>query len=272
MPPARAGARQDSDPADKAQLEPVDAGRLPPQIQFRIFSFEIGIDQVPALRKGFSQIGAGQLHFADGRAFQANGFLAACGTGDNVARISMLLDRVQARRTETRNLVVYDDAGDDISTTMLNLRQEVTWKRSDGKIAKDVFSPGRFAWMLKAAPVPDIRGVTQVRMLPVYRIGVDNFLTYLARLRSYAPFDFAAFDMQMNPGDFILLGSLGEPDADGTVGGDGVASGDRPEEQADSTGADTPPQPLTLNRLLFQPPEKPWVVNLYLIVCVRVGD
>lgn len=254
-------------------LEPVDPGNLPPQIRFRIFRFEVPADQIATLRQGFLQFDTGQLRFADQRAFQANGFLAGFGTNERIGGLSVLLERVVARKKETRNLLVFDDAGDDISLAMLNSKEEVSWKRADGKVAKDVFSAGRFSWMLKAAPVPDIRGVARVRILPVYRRGTDGFLTYLTRMRGYAPFDFGAFDVRMNPGDFVLLGSLGEPDAPAKpAAGDQPEAADQPNAWDTPTEADEQPLELTLNRLLFYPPDKPWAINLYLIVCAGVGD
>ena len=248
-------------------LEPADPVRLPSQIHFRIFSFEVPIDRTSVLQQGFSELDTGQLRFAEGAAFQANGFLAGFGTSENVNKVSILLEKVQARRKATRNLLVYDDAGDVFSVTMLSSKDEVSWKGSDGKVAKDVFSAGRFAWMVKASPVPNIRGVAAVRILPVYRMGTDNFLSYLARMRNYTPFDVGAFELRMSPGDFVLLGSRGEAQApDKAAGGDQPTPADKPDE------ADEQPQELTLNRLLFYPPEKPWVINLYLILCAEVGD
>jgi hypothetical protein len=244
-------------------IEPVDHSNLPLQIRFRVFRFEVPTDRIATLQQDFSQFDTAQLSFAEQQAFQANGFLAGFGTDEHMGGISALLEKVQARRKETRNLLVFDDAGDDISSTMLNSKEEVSWKLAGGKVAKDVFSHGRFSWMLKAAPVPDIRGVAQVRMLPVYRMGADGFLTYLARMRSYTPFGFGAFDVRMNPGDFVLLGSLGEPDASGKPAVD---------DQPEAAEADKQPLELTLNRLLFYPPEKAWAINLYLILCLGVGD
>ena len=236
-------------------LKSVDHGKLPPQIRFRIFRLEVPANQVATLQQGFSQFDTASLSFAERRAFQVNGFLAGFGTNEHMSGLSSLLEKVQARRKVTRNLLVYDDAGDDISVAMLNSKEDVSWKLANGKVAKKVFSPGRFSWMLKAAPVPDIRGIAQVRILPIYRMGTDDFLTYMARMRSYAPFDFGAFDVRMNPGDFVLLGSLGEPDA--------------PTKAAE---ADEQPLALTLNRLLFSQPNKPLVINLYLILCTGVDD
>ncbi|MCD6395228.1 MAG: hypothetical protein J7M40_17220 [Planctomycetes bacterium] len=256
-------ARASVDGIKLKDLEPVDPGNLPPQIRFRIFRFEVHTDWISSLQQGFSQFDTTQLNFAQLPAFQANGFLVGFGTNEHMGGLSILLEKIQARRKETRNLLVYDDAGDDISVAMLNSKKEVSWKVADGKVSKDVFSPGRFSWMLKAAPVPDIRGVAQVRMLPVYRMGTDGFLTYLARMRSYTPFDFGAFDVRMNPGDFVLLGSLGEPEAPAKPAAD---------DQPEAAEADKKPPDLTLNRLLFYPPEKPWAINLYLVLCTGVGD
>jgi hypothetical protein len=230
-------------------------------------------DQIATLQQGFSQFGRSQLSFADGPAFQSNGFLAGFGTDEQIGGLSALLEKVQARRKETRNILVFDDAGDDISMTMLNSKEDVSWKLAGGKVAKDVFSAGRFSWMLKAAPVPDIRGVAQVRILPVYRMGIDNFLTYLARMRGYAPFDFGTFDVRMNPGDLVLLGSLGEPETPAQP-----AAGDQPEATDQPNAWDIPaevdeqPLELTLNRLLFYLPDKPRVINLYVVLCTGVGD
>lgn len=255
-------------------LEPTDPVHLPRQIHFRIFSFEVPIDKTSMLQQGFSQFDTGQLRFAEAAAFQANGFLAGFGTRENGNKLSILLEKVQARRKAPRNLLVYDDAGDDFSVTMVNSKEEVSWKGAGGKVAKAVFSAGRFAWMLKAAPVPNIRGVAEVRILPVYRMGRDNLLSHLARMSSYTPFDVGAFELRMSPGDFVLLGSRGGPQAPGkpAAAGDQPEAANQPKAWDIPTEADEQPLELTLNRLLFYPPEKPWVINLYMILCAGVGD
>ena len=244
--------------ADQVPIEGIKLGDLaagsgeavPPQIFFRMFTFDLPADQLDHLGSVFRNMSKRQIQFADRDAFDANGFLAGFGTQQEWPALSAELDKLIARKTATRNVVVYEAAGDDISTSMLSSTQDVAWIGGDGRVKRDTFAVGRFTWMLKARPMQTIRGVAQVEIMPAYKIGTQSFLTHLAHVRDFAPFSDSGFSLRMSPGDYILLGSAGEP-----TGPDGSAIA-----------------PLTLNRLLFYPAERPNTLRLFVILCARIED
>jgi len=243
----------DKIPTGGIKLDDLAAGpdeKEPSQIYFRVFTFELPVEQVKPLQEVFKVMSRRQIRFADRDAFDANGFLAGFGTQEDWPGLSGELDKLVARKTATRNVVVYEAAGDDVSVSLLNSTQDVAWVGEGGKVMRDAFAVGRFAWVLKAQPMESVRGVAQVEILPVYKIGTQSFFSHLANMRDSSPFSAASMNIRMSPGDYVLLASGGEP-----VGADGQAIA-----------------PLTLNRLLFYPAGRPNVMQMLLVLCARIED
>jgi hypothetical protein len=245
--------RTDKVPIDGIKLGNLATGpdeAMPPRIGFRVFTFELPAQQVDLLKETFALMSKRQIRFADRDAFEANGFLAGFGTQQDWPALSVEMDKLVARRTATRNVVVYEAAGDDISVTLLNSTHDVAWIEAGGKAVRDTFAVGRFTWMLKARPLESVRGVAQVQISPVYKLGTQSFLSHLAQVRDHTAFSAAALDIRMGPGDYVLLGSAGEPAG---LGGQSTA-------------------PFTLNRLLFYPAERPEMMRLFVVLCTRIDD
>jgi hypothetical protein len=231
-------------------IAPETIETIPHQIVFRILTFEVPSEQIDLLQETFRAMSKRQIQFADRDAFDANGFLAGFGTQQEWPAFSGGLEKAISRRTATRNVVVYEAAGDDIAGSMLNSSHDVAWIAAGGKTSRETFAVGRFAWMLKARPLESIRGVAQVQIVPVYRIGTRSLLAHLASVSDFTAFPASAISIRMSPGDYVLLGSAGEP-----VSRDG-----------------RPIAPLTLNRLLFYPAERPGMLRLFLVMCAGIEE
>lgn len=224
--------------------------KTPPQLYFRVFTFELPTEQIDLLQQAFKLMSKRQIQFAERDAFDANGFLAGFGNQADWPKLSAELDKLAARKTATRNLVVYQAAGDDIAVTLLNSTEEVAWIDAGGKVKRDRFAVGRFTWMLKAQPMESIRGVAQVQIMPAYRLGSQGFFANLAHMRDDTPFSVGELKLRMSPGDYLLVASAGEP-----VGLDGRAIA-----------------PFTINRLLFYSADRPNTVRMYMVLCARIED
>ncbi len=224
--------------------------KAPPQVCFRVFTFETPIERVDALRQVFDLMSRRQIQFADRDGFDANGFLVGFGTQQEWSALSAELEKLDARKIATNNIVIHDEGMDDLPMSLLNSTRDVAWVGKGDKAVRDTFAAGRFMWKLKARPMGSVRGVAQVELVPIYKIGTQSLLSHLAKVRDSVSFPFGGISVRMAAGDYVLIGSGGEP-----VGSDGQAIG-----------------ALTLNRLLFYPAERPDRMRLLVILCAKVQD
>jgi hypothetical protein len=216
----------------------------PVRIVFRILSFDVASDQYEKVLDTFNKLGGKEITFVNYETFRGNNFNAAFGKSDEWPDVADVLSQIKAQRTTTENLIVYDDRGDDIVSMLVDSGGVVTFLEPNGSEITDEFSPGRFAWVLRARPVASIRGVAQLEMRPVYRLGIDSYISRLARFRDMRPFDGGSFGLKMSAGDFLLLGP-GRIDKSAQV---------------------------NLSTMLFTSPKDPSAARIYMIGCVGVGD
>lgn len=224
-------------------LSPIETVELPQRTLFRVFVFEISIDRLLDFQQVFEPLDSESLRFVDSKAFEANNFIAAMGSAQNWQGVAAVLDKLKAERKEIKRLVIYGDSENDIVVTTLSSSQRVSFYGNNGKSVDREFLAGRFSWTIRARPTPSMRGVAQVEIRPIFRMGADSYISRLAQFRNLMPLDPAAFALKMSKGDFVLLAPTRVPDNN-----------------------------LTLNRLLFASPEKDSVVRVYMVACLGVGD
>jgi hypothetical protein len=224
-------------------LKPADTTKLPPRIVFRIFTFEVPAEKVQTMLQAFATLDTKSMRFVNRESFDANGFKVGFGRTLNWKTVSGILSQIGAVREETKNLVVYDDSGDDFVVAILESQQNISFFDTRGREGASDFMPGRFSWTLRARPSASVRGVVQLEIRPQYRFGADSFISRLADYRNVIPFDGGAFGLKMSSGEFVLLGTTG-----------------RSAEK------------ITLSNLLFSKPQDNSVVLLYMIGCVGIGD
>ena len=224
-------------------IQATDTAEMPDRVVFRVFTFEFADDQVDKLQAAFEGLDLRPIRFVNQDAFLGNDFAVGYGRTDDWQSASKVLAEIKAIRKETKNLVVYDGSGDDIAVGMLQSAQSVSFVGVDGKAVEAEFMPGRFSWTLRARPDAAFRGVAHVEMRPVYRFGLDSFISRLADYREITPLDGGGFGFKISSDDFILLA----PTA--AVKG-----------------------PLTLSNILFVSPENDSALRVYMIGCVRVDN
>ncbi|RKY11043.1 MAG: hypothetical protein DRP65_05360 [Planctomycetota bacterium] len=254
-----------------SDLEPVSAMKLPRQINFQVFTFEVPAESLPPPRELFLGLIKSPLRFTDDKAFEANGFFAGFGRSEMWDEIAARLARAGARSRGTNSLIVFDDKGDDIIFTALGAEQPVFYTSGDGKLAGVSLGGGQLAWRLKARPVEQLRGACKVEIQPVFKRFVDNTISrLLGRQESNETvFDVAGFGLTMSSGDFVLIGPSQYKQTDITLGslffasrGDfafPIARQDERGEEIQGKGAYTLRKDVQL-------------IRLFLVACTRVSD
>jgi hypothetical protein len=235
-------------------LEPTTQTQLPPQINFQVLAFEVPAENMPSPKPLFLGLIRKPLHFADYKAFEANGFFAGFGRGEMWDEIAARLTQAGARNAGTNRLIVFDDKGDDIIFTTLGVEQTVFYTTGQGKLAGASLGGGQLAWRIKAKPIPRLRGGCEVKLQPVFKRPMGNTV---ARLLGREETDFVLIGPSQYKEDDITLSSLFF-----TSRGDFAFPITRRNERAE----EIPGKPTyTLRK------DVP-LIRLFLIACTRVGD
>ncbi|MHC5061553.1 MAG: hypothetical protein ACYTFK_10785 [Planctomycetota bacterium] len=251
-------------------LAPATAMKLPPQINFQIYLFEVAAQNVPEPKELLLGLTRKTLHFTDDSAFEENGFLAGFGRGEMWNEISARLTKIRAKNIGTRRLIVFDDKGDDIVFSTLTGEKTVFYTTSQGELTGASLGPGNLAWRIKAKPVAGVRGAAQVQIQPVFKSPVsDTIAKVLDQQGAYdTVFDVAEFELTMSSGDFVLLGPARLESDDITLGNLFFASRGNFafEISKQDKNAEEPSRPsYTLRK------DVP-LIRFFLVACTRVGD
>jgi len=231
-------------------LAPRVKKQTPVRTVFRVFTFEVPAEEMQSLGELFESMSKRQIRYADRAVFDGNGFRAGFGSQSEWGSFSAAIQAVASRTTNTRNVVAYELEGDELMTATLKFTEQVAWIGPRDAIVRNMFTFGRFSWMIKARRTGGIRGLAEVTIVPAYKLGTQDTFSQVDHFEDRSPFASCALDVRMSPGDYLLLGSTGEP-----TGGDGLGIG-----------------PLTLTRLLFYSVDRPGSLKVYLILCVGVED
>jgi hypothetical protein len=193
-----------------ADLEPTTGtfGELGPQINFRVYIFEIPAERLSSPKELFLGLLRKPLHFANRTAFEANGFFVGFGRNEMWDEIAGRLQQLGARNAGTSLLIVFDDKGDDIILKAVDTERPIFYTNSAGKLAGVTLGDGRCALRIKAKPATGRRGTAEVDIQPIFKRSVDTSIARLLGTESKEEivFDFAGFDLTMSRGDFVLVG------------------------------------------------------------------
>ncbi len=254
-----------------SDIAPTFSDRLGPQIVFQIFTFEFPAQRVLELERFFANLRLQPFRFVNYKAFKANGFSAGFGRGREWNSVAEQLRRTEAQETSTNTLIVFDNKGDAIGVVWVDAGQTIFYFGEDGSVASLSPGMGRLILQLKAEPVPEVRGATQVVIQPVFRQGMEGGLGRLAGRDEFDEkvFSFARFTLKMSDGDFVLLGPS-EYKKDKTLLSDLFFTGrgnflvrkKPPQQEKQKVSAE---DNYVLQRNIP-------LVRMYLIVCMKVGD
>jgi hypothetical protein len=254
-----------------SDLSPANSTKLPPQIFFRMFVFEMPAENFTSLRDIFESLSTEPLRFVNEDTFKANGFEAAFGYNKMWDGIGSRLRELNARKVTTKNIFIFDDDGYDIPIGSADNRQTMLYIAKDRTITTtDLASGGQFTWRIKAHVIKQRRATAGITIMPVFKHkGQGRF----AKMVEEAPsgetvFGSAAFGLNMSDEDFVLIGPSRYNRGQITLCNSFfVRTGDYIISEPSQYQADG----VTMNKPVTVKKEIP-TIRLYMIVCVRVDN
>jgi len=254
-----------------SDLEPASVRKLPQNIHFHTFVFEMPSDSSVLLKDIFEQLSKSDLHFTNGRAFKQNGFAAGFGIDRMWNKVAEILRRAQAKKAQTRVLILFEDTPGDITAAKVSGEQTVFYITANGDIRTTLLANGQLAWRINAEPIAGQRDTSNVKICPVFMPAIGHTIAQMAggARDSEIIFDSTAFTLRMSSGDFVVLGpEQYNPDAAilssafFTLRGDIVL----PADSHDKTEKIVLRHP---NLKLYK--DVP-LIRIYLIVCMGTGN
>jgi len=191
-----------------SDLMPVNSEKLPPAINFKIYTFQIPVNKYGAMSGVLNTLNKDSIRFSNYKSFTANGFDAGLGNALTWKMVGDGLKRAGAKRAKVSTLIVYDHLGDDFFIGGLPSETLAYYYALDRSDVETILAPGSLCWNIRARKVADRRGLAQVRIQGLYK---QHLNPKLSRLPDYDNgeilFKPSSVIMNMNEGDFILLGA-----------------------------------------------------------------
>ncbi len=257
-----------------SDLEPPDKPEMPPEIHFRIYTFILSEEMLAKSDNIFEIVGKDTFTFVSSEAFKANGFATGSAKGNLWPELGRRLKQAGAIGVKDSTMIVYDDKGDDLVFGTLNKRVTIDYFTSSDASFKTNISPGKLAWRIIATPIEDKPGTVKVSISavskPDFSRSADPFLE--SRKPKAVIYDASQFELEMSPGDFLVLGpEKYDPEISlETLGL--TASGEFELLESDPKAiADPQTGDLTLGRLLFKV-EGRRLVRFFVVICIRTGN
>jgi len=265
-----AGSDVSIDRIKLSDIAPANSARLPEQIFFRMFVFEMPAENFTSINDVFEGLSTEPLRFVNEDTFRANGFNAAFGYNKMWDPAASRLRQLNAKRVMTENIFIFDDDGYDIAIAGVNNPQMMRYIAKDRTITTAELVDGQFVWRIKAKIIPQRRATAGVTIMPVFK---NNYRPKLAKFVEGAShgetvFGSAGFGLNMSSEDFVLIGPGRYNGRQATLCnsffariGDCVIN----EPSQHQSGGVTVTKQITVKRDIP-------MIRLYMIVCVRVGN
>ncbi|MDD5135205.1 MAG: hypothetical protein PHP01_07330 [Phycisphaerae bacterium] len=207
-----------------------------------IYLLQISSDKLTKLQNIIHQTTALPIEYSSSDAFWANGF-AGCGGGKNDWRkINEFLSDSQFKTEKSVSLYAVENIAEDVIVTETSQPVSILYRSEPAAIAGIGLEAGRFALRLTAKPVIGLRGVYKLDIRPVYKVGGGK----TGDTGGEFVFDAAAMNVQVRPGQFILLGPASTKNLSNNM--------------------------QTIGDLMFWPKKSEKVITLYLIACNLIKE
>jgi hypothetical protein len=266
----QAGSDVSIDGIKLSDLAAANSTRLPSQVFFRMFVFEMPAENFTSINDIFKNLSTDPLRFVNEGTFRANGFNAGFGYNKMWDTAADRLRQLNAKRVMTKNIFIFDDNGHDIAIAGTNNPHTMLYISKDRIITTANLNSGQFIWRIKAKVIPQRRGTAGVTIMPVFK---DNYQPKLEKLlEGVKPretvFGSAGFGLNMSNEDFILIGPARYNSEQVTLcnsffarTGDYIVNEPSQHQSGD----------VTITKQITVKKDAP-MIRLYMIVCVRVGN
>jgi hypothetical protein len=215
-------------------------------IELDTYIFELPDVNYPLLQEMWNtKLSDSPLRYRSAKAFKNSGFTAGVGTIQMWNEISAILRLAECRKSKTVSLLLPENQSDYIPIARIENERTVFYAETDGRVVGLSLSNGQAAFQVKTQSIPTIRGAFRLVLQPVFRKPMISKLKQLAGKKNYEEitFDSVGLEMQMSPGQFVLLGPR--------------------EYERDR---------MSLSRLFFKKTEASSLVQIYLILCRNINE
>jgi len=215
-------------------------------IELHTHIFELPAANLPLLADLWNSVlSDSPLKYRSAKAFKASGFVAAAGTLNTWDEIDQVLRAAESKKARTVSLLLFKTQSDYVSAASVEDERTFFYVEANGKVAGLSLSNGLVAFRIKVQGIPGTRGAARMSLQPVFRCPVAGRTGKLATRTSYEDivFDSIGLEMQISPGQFILLGP-------GEYGGG----------------------QMSLSRLFFSHSKPRPTARIYLVLCRSISD
>jgi len=229
-------------PSPSGSAQPLQQGL----IELDTHIFELPATNLPLLAGLWNSVlSDSPLKYRSAKAFKASGFVAAAGTLKMWDEIDPILRAAESRKARTVSLLLFKTQSNYVSVASVEDERTFFYAASDGKAAGLSLSNGLAAFRIKVQGIPDTSDAVRMSLKPVFRSSLASRIKKLATRTSYEDivFDSIGLEMQMSPGQFILLGP-------------GEYSGVQ----------------MSLSRLFFEHSKPRPIVQIYLVLCRSINE
>ncbi len=215
-------------------------------IELETYIFELPDVNYPLLQDLWhTKLSDSPLRYRSANAFKTSGFTAGVGTVETWDEISAILRLAECRKTKMVSLLLPENQSDYIPIARIEGERTVFYAETDGRVVGVSLSNGLAAFRVKTQNIPTTRGAFRLGLQPVFRKPMISKLKQLAEKKNDEEiiFDSVGLEMQMSPGQFVLLG---------------------PREYGR--------EQMSLSRLFFKKSETSPLVQIYLILCRNINE
>lgn len=193
----------------------------PVRVGFYVYLFEIDANEFSLISESLAELNDPEMKLAVPKIFTDNGFIIAAGQRSDWAQLGAKLLLVQAQKTATISLMLYEGISDDIAVSVLKEPNSVFCKVADNKFLNLKLGPGQSRLRLKISSVIGLLGVCRVDVTPVFMPGwMENYDRFIRnKLAGETVFDSSALNFRIRPGQFVLVGPKNYDPRHRTLGG-----------------------------------------------------
>jgi hypothetical protein len=257
-----------------SDLESFGKREMPPEIQFRIYTFLLSEQMLTKSDNIFEMLDKDSLTFVNAEAFKANGLAVGYSKGGSWGELGERLRQAGAVGVKETAMMVYDDKGEDLTFGTLNRAATIDYFTSEDDSFRTTISPGQLAWRIVAVPIEDKPRTAEVNIVAISKPDITMVAEAFRTKRKTKTiiYNVSGIELEMNPGDFLVLGpEKYDPDLNLdtlslTASGEFELLEGDPNDVANADAGK-----MTLGKLLLKIEDKP-SVRFFVVICVRTGN
>ncbi|MBN2019758.1 MAG: hypothetical protein JW749_05980 [Sedimentisphaerales bacterium] len=172
-----------------------------------IITYELPVDKIADLDGVWQILSAGTLKYTDPNGFAANGLQAAMGVFGEKAKITEILDSINAKKLSTTSLLIQHSRVEVLELGRLSHKTEISYIGRTGAVENVEVGPAILGLEVYARQLTGSPKVSRVQVTPAVLSATQGLPAELAAkmresdLRIYS----AGFGLNMKPGDIIVL-------------------------------------------------------------------